>query len=256
MTTKVLLHAALMYDPATIANSDKAAEGYYQIILKEPGTHNDLLGAALDGLHSQVDIADPSAFEFSLYDHCGQPIKSERKTPPGSLSAAVLQVNQLSSKCVADFFQEAQEQAEYDENLRQKTIAVACSNANGEADIFICEVASTPEQRDNGEHYERAIEQAEADDYEGPFVCFDHSEQARIKAAATELKTPSQKLTTWENNAYQFPRLLSEIRATVDISPENWDALCESMDLDRTEIDRLFDRAETAFEEAKTAVQR
>lgn len=53
----------------------------------------------------------------------------------------------------------------------------------------------------------------------------------------------------WANNAIQFARLLAEIQAT--FSEIDYDALCESMDLTRDDIDELFDRAMIAWELAK-----
>ena len=55
----------------------------------------------------------------------------------------------------------------------------------------------------------------------------------------------------WEDISIQFPRLLAEICATVDISPEDFEALKESMDLSKEEINELFDRAQEEWEEIK-----
>ena len=55
----------------------------------------------------------------------------------------------------------------------------------------------------------------------------------------------------WEYNHIQFPRLLSEIMACVDISEKNWTELEESMDLSRDEILELFNRAQEDWESIK-----
>jgi hypothetical protein len=56
----------------------------------------------------------------------------------------------------------------------------------------------------------------------------------------------------WEDNSIQFPRLLSEICATVDFTKEQMDELCESMDLEISDIDELFDRANDEWERIKS----
>jgi hypothetical protein len=58
----------------------------------------------------------------------------------------------------------------------------------------------------------------------------------------------------WNDNNLQFPRLLAEIVATVNISPRDRDALLESMDITEDELDELFDRAQTEFENIKEQV--
>ena len=58
----------------------------------------------------------------------------------------------------------------------------------------------------------------------------------------------------WEDNSIQFPRLLAEICATVDITPKDFEALQESMDLTEDEINELFDRAQEEWEEIKNEV--
>jgi hypothetical protein len=59
-------------------------------------------------------------------------------------------------------------------------------------------------------------------------------------------------MSTWDNNQVQFARLLAEIVATQD--KLDIKALCESMDLEPEQINELFDRADTAWEAAKKAV--
>lgn len=59
----------------------------------------------------------------------------------------------------------------------------------------------------------------------------------------------NQQNKLWDNNLIQFARLLSEINATQDSI--DFDALCESMNLEREEINELFDRANDVWEEAK-----
>lgn len=61
----------------------------------------------------------------------------------------------------------------------------------------------------------------------------------------------SLKLSPWDDDAIQFPRLLDEI-AGVGLTADQMDQLCESMDLTPPEIQELFDRAEEAWENAKS----
>lgn len=53
----------------------------------------------------------------------------------------------------------------------------------------------------------------------------------------------------WENDLIQFARLLDEIRATQENI--DYDALCESMDLEADRIVELFERAMVVFEKSK-----
>jgi hypothetical protein len=46
----------------------------------------------------------------------------------------------------------------------------------------------------------------------------------------------------------QFPRLIAEINATQMLDMK---ALCESMDLEPSDVDELFDRAEEEWERVK-----
>ena len=59
--------------------------------------------------------------------------------------------------------------------------------------------------------------------------------------------------TNWNNNAIQFPRLLTEIAATQD--KLNFQTLAESMDLTIAEVGELFDRAQTEWERIKAPHQ-
>jgi hypothetical protein len=53
---------------------------------------------------------------------------------------------------------------------------VACKNASGQPDFFACTVKASPEEYDNGEHYEAAQRAAEGEGYEGPFVVYDQND--------------------------------------------------------------------------------
>ena len=54
----------------------------------------------------------------------------------------------------------------------------------------------------------------------------------------------------WDDNLFQFPRLLCEINATQEL---DLPALAESMDLTLPDVIELFDRADDAWELAKQA---
>ena len=55
----------------------------------------------------------------------------------------------------------------------------------------------------------------------------------------------------WNKNEVQFPRLLSEIFATVEFTKEQREALCESMDLEYEDIQEIFRRAEDEWDSIK-----
>ena len=55
--------------------------------------------------------------------------------------------------------------------------------------------------------------------------------------------------THWEDDSIQFPRLLAEIAATQDSLDEG--ALCDSMNIDHDELNELFNRAQSSWENIK-----
>jgi hypothetical protein len=54
-------------------------------------------------------------------------------------------------------------------------IVVACTNANGDADLFFFVMKIAEEHYNNGDHYDAAKDHAEANGYEAPMVVFDDS---------------------------------------------------------------------------------
>jgi hypothetical protein len=55
----------------------------------------------------------------------------------------------------------------------------------------------------------------------------------------------------WHDDSIQFPRLLAEIVANVELTPAQHLEICASMDLESEELDELFERAQVAWEKAK-----
>ena len=54
----------------------------------------------------------------------------------------------------------------------------------------------------------------------------------------------------WKIDALQFPRLLAELRV-VGLTREQYNVLCEAMDLHEDDIDELFERAEASWQRIK-----
>ena len=54
----------------------------------------------------------------------------------------------------------------------------------------------------------------------------------------------------WNNDKIQFIRLLAEIHA-LGLCHEDKNVLCSSMDISRTQLEELFQRAENQWEELK-----
>ena len=69
--------------------------------------------------------------------------------------------------------------------------------------------------------------------------------------AWTDPVVPKDPNKNWRDNSIQFPRLISEIGATIDFTNKEWNDLCESMDLSQGEINDLFDRAQLKWEAIK-----
>jgi len=75
--------------------------------------------------------------------------------------------------------------------MKNEKMKVACTNANGEADVFCCTLNVSQEDYDLGKHYDLAKEQAKEFGYEHPFVCFDEHEQNNLKRAMLETQSES-----------------------------------------------------------------
>ena len=56
----------------------------------------------------------------------------------------------------------------------------------------------------------------------------------------------------WDRDEIQFPRLICEILATIEITDLDWANLREAMDLEDEELESLFTRAQVAWEKAKS----
>lgn len=59
-----------------------------------------------------------------------------------------------------------------------------------------------------------------------------------------------QEITHWTNDSIQFPRLLAEIDS-MGLDVHQIESLCEKMDITYSELQKLFRRAETRWEEIK-----
>lgn len=53
---------------------------------------------------------------------------------------------------------------------------IACHNAAGSPDLFFCKVNCAEKDYGNGEHYDRAQNEARNQGYEGPMVAFDEND--------------------------------------------------------------------------------
>jgi hypothetical protein len=56
--------------------------------------------------------------------------------------------------------------------------------------------------------------------------------------------TPNER---WMNDELQFMRLLGEMAQQIELTPEQYDAIAESMDLTTEQIDQLLERASGAW---------
>jgi hypothetical protein len=65
------------------------------------------------------------------------------------------------------------------------------------------------------------------------------------------VRVSSDPDANWKNDDIQFPRLLAELYATLDLSDAQWDDLCASMDLEREQVLEVFERADVVWQEIK-----
>ena len=56
----------------------------------------------------------------------------------------------------------------------------------------------------------------------------------------------------WRNDAIQFPRLLAEIAACVRLTQRMWEDLSATTDLTRDQLEDIFDRATTTWDDIKS----
>ena len=64
----------------------------------------------------------------------------------------------------------------------------------------------------------------------------------------------STEVDLWFDNNIQFARLLGEMNAVVDFNEDQKTALCESMDLEWSQICELLDRAQEIWDIQKTKI--
>ncbi len=57
-----------------------------------------------------------------------------------------------------------------------------------------------------------------------------------------------QENPLWEDDSIQFPRLLAEICANVELSGSDMEVLCEAMDIEMPDLMELFHRAQVSWE--------
>jgi len=55
----------------------------------------------------------------------------------------------------------------------------------------------------------------------------------------------------WQSNAFQFPRLIAELFATVDLTPLQLGSLAAAMNVDPADLDELIDRADLVWQDIK-----
>lgn len=65
------------------------------------------------------------------------------------------------------------------------------------------------------------------------------------------MAAPKKTKPLWEKDALQFPRLLSEMYATLEFTDQQKRALCESMDLRWEDILELMERADAKWQKIK-----
>jgi hypothetical protein len=72
----------------------------------------------------------------------------------------------------------------------EQKVMIACTNANGESDMFVCAVEVSDSEYQNGVHYDLAKVVAEENGYEAPYVCFDQHEQKNLARKLSMLECP------------------------------------------------------------------
>ncbi len=76
--------------------------------------------------------------------------------------------------------------------MRTELVAVACTASDGSPDIALYTIECTQEEYTGGTHYDKAIDMARDEGYDGPFKCFDNSEHEAILFAARKINDFNQ----------------------------------------------------------------
>jgi hypothetical protein len=66
-----------------------------------------------------------------------------------------------------------------------------------------------------------------------------------------EVVRKGKRMTTWNDNTIQFPRLIDECQAV--LTADQYEQLCVSMDLEMADLMELFDRAQQEWDRTKAA---
>ena len=90
------------------------------------------------------------------------------------------------------------------------------------------------------------------DEILGGCVMLAQGASRRLGAGWTPRQVADAAGDRWYSDFVQFPRLLAELVA-VGLKEDQYDALAASMDLDRTDIDELLDRAQAYWDAVKNA---
>jgi hypothetical protein len=123
-----------------------------------------------------------------------------------------------------------------------------------------CEVSLDINNTDNEDEQEAAISNAESD---GSNINNGGAEiqiayllsNGYLSEGQMKHSTPRFQLRSteplWNSDEVQFPRLICEISSNCQISPNDWNSMLDSMDLDDDAITQLFDRADVVWEKVK-----
>lgn len=93
--------------------------------------------------------------------------------------------------------------------------------------------------------------ETEADSEAEAIAIFSEDVSTDGKEIFAETATLTVVNEKWKDDSVQFPRLIAEINANVNITGDDWDDLCDSMDLPSFAVHELFERADAAWEKAK-----
>jgi len=104
----------------------------------------------------------------------------------------------------------------------QQEYLVACVNASGESDMFLCDIGKDLQKLEEDALFEYAESQAKNDDYGGPFVVFDPHDQKNIRRILEEIDNRKEV-------PYRLPMTISfcvgsvSMNATLHVFQEHYD---------------------------------
>lgn len=106
-----------------------------------------------------------------------------------------------------------------------------------------------------GRFYEDGLDEHDDSEFDDESPCVCHGCQFSGAVADFVVGWEPRPDTAWHDDAIQFPRLLAEITGTLALTQDQKQELCDSMDLEWSQIEELLNRAQATWDARKAALK-